>query len=79
MAGKVKDRPENALWHSRFAYQTRRFVETKFKRGEGREIIERQRRNLQQELADEIVGNGIGKHGAAYKIALFIHLYQQRD
>jgi CRISPR-associated protein Csm1 len=79
MAGKVKDRPENALWHSRFAYQTRRFVETKFKRGESREIIERQRRELQQALADEIVGNGIGKHGAAYKIALFIHLYQQRD
>jgi CRISPR-associated protein Csm1 len=79
MAGKVKDRPENALWHSRFAYQTRRLVESKIRRGANRTDIERQRRELQETLADEIVGNGIGKHGAAYKIALFTHLYQQRD
>ncbi|MEX5214292.1 MAG: type III-A CRISPR-associated protein Cas10/Csm1 [Nitrospiraceae bacterium] len=79
MAGQVEKRPENAIWHSRFAYQTRRLVETEIRRGASREDIERQRRALQQALADEIVGNGIGRHGAAYKIALYSHLYQQRD
>jgi hypothetical protein len=34
---------------------------------------------LQQELAVEIADTGIKDHGAAYKIALFTHLYQQRD
>jgi CRISPR-associated protein Csm1 len=79
MAGQVEKRQENAIWHSRFAYQTRRLVETKIRRGASRAEIERQRRERQEALADEIVGNGIGKHGAAYKIALSIHLYQQRD
>lgn len=78
MAGKVAERPENAIWHSRFAYHTRRLVETKIKRGESREAIERQRRALQETLASEIAGNGIVEHGAAYTIALFTHLYQQR-
>jgi CRISPR-associated protein Csm1 len=79
MAGQVEQRPEQAIWHAQFAYQTRRLVETKIRRGASRADIERQRRALQETLADEIVGNGIGKHGAAYKIALSIHLYQQRD
>ncbi len=79
MAGKVTERPENAIWHSRFAYHTRRLAETKIKRGGSRDAIERQRRALQEALASEIAGNGIGKHGAAYKIALFTLLYQQRD
>ncbi|MCP9440648.1 MAG: type III-A CRISPR-associated protein Cas10/Csm1 [Nitrospira sp.] len=79
MAGKVAARPENAIWHSRFAYHTRRLVETKIKRGESRAAIERERRALQDALASEIAGNGIAKHGAAYTIALFTHLYQQRD
>lgn len=79
MAGKVSERPEKAIWHSRFAYQTRRMVETKIKRGESREEIERKRRALQEALASEIACNGIERHGAAYKIALFTHLYQQRD
>ncbi len=79
MAGKVRERPENAIWHSRFAYQTRRLVETKIRRGANRADIERRRRERQEALADEIVGNGIGKHGAAYKIALSIHMYHQRS
>lgn len=79
MAGKVTERPENAIWHSRFAYHTRRLTETKIKRGESRDAIERQRRDLQEALASEIAGNGIEKHGAAYKIALITLLYQQRD
>ncbi len=72
-------RPENALWHSRFAYRTRRMLEAKIKNLGDREATERKRRQLQQELALEIASSGIEKHRAAYKIALFAHLYQQRD
>lgn len=79
MARDIQKRPENALWHSRFAYQTRRLVERMVKGGEDREATERRRRALQAELGAEIAHHGIEKHGAAYKIALFIHLYQQRD
>lgn len=72
-------RPENALWHSRFAYRTRRMLEAKEKNKGNRDTTERKRRQMQQELALEIASSGIEKHGAAYKIALFTHLYQQRD
>lgn len=72
-------RPENALWHSRFAYRTRRMLEAKVRNEGDREAAERKRRRLQQELALEIASSGIEKHRAAYKIALFTHLYQQRD
>ncbi len=72
-------RSENALWHSRFAYRTRRMLEAKEKNKGDREETERKRRQWQQELALEIANSGIEQHGAAYKIALFTHLYQQRD
>jgi len=74
-----QSRPENALWHSRFAYRTWRMLETKVKNTGDREATERKRRKLQTELALEIASSGIEKHRAAYKIALFTHLYQQRD
>jgi CRISPR-associated protein Csm1 len=72
-------RPENALWHSRFAYRTRRMLEGKVRNEGDREATERKRRHWQQELAVEIANHGIEQHRAAYKIALFTHLYQQRD
>ncbi|MEF3193493.1 MAG: type III-A CRISPR-associated protein Cas10/Csm1, partial [Halothiobacillaceae bacterium] len=72
-------RPENALWHSQFAYRTRRMLEAKVRNEGDRDATEAKRRKWQQELAVEIASNGIGKHRAAYKIALFTHLYQQRD
>lgn len=78
MAERVRERPENAIWHSQFAYRTRRLVEAQIRRGENRDDLERQRCGRQEALASEIVGNGIAKHRAAYKIALFTHLYQQR-
>lgn len=74
-----KTRPENALWHSHFAYRTRRLVETRYKDVEGRDEREAKRLRLQAELGTEIAGHGIEKHGAAYRIALFTYLYQQRD
>lgn len=79
MAAKVAKRPEAALWHAHFAYRTRRLVETRFKDVEDREERERKRRALQERLAVEIASNGIEKHRAAYKIAVFTYLYQQRN
>lgn len=72
-------RPENALWHSRFAYRTWRMLETKVRNEGDRDATERKRRHWQQELALEIASSGIEQYRAAYKIALFTHLYQQRD
>ncbi len=63
---------ESALWHSRFSYRTARMLEQR--RGLDREA----RRRLQQELST-FVGGAINRHGAAYKIALFAHLYQLRN
>ncbi|MFN3884810.1 MAG: hypothetical protein ACK4Q4_08640, partial [Rhodocyclaceae bacterium] len=72
-------RPQNALWHSRFAYRTRRMLEAKVRNEGDRDAAERKRQQLQQELAVEIASQGIERHRAAYKIALFTHLYRQRD
>ena len=69
---------ENALWPSHFAYRTRRFVETQFKKTEDPRQRETERRNLQVALTAEIAEKGIKQHRAAYKIALFTYLYQQR-
>jgi CRISPR-associated protein Csm1 len=72
-------RPENALWYSRFAYRTRRLLEAKIKNVGNPQATENRRRQLQQQLAAEIVTQGIERHRAAYKIALFTYLYQNRD
>jgi len=69
----------NALWHSHFAYQTRRLAETRFRQMEDSKQREALRRALQALLAEEIASHGIERHGAAYKIALFTYLYLQRD
>lgn len=79
MAGKISQRPENALWHSHFAYRTRRFAETRIKSSGDRQMTEDRRRRLQAVLGTEIAGHGIEQYGTAYKIALFTYLYQQRD
>ncbi len=72
-------RPENALWYSRFAYRTRRLLEAKIKNVGNPQATENRRRQLQQQLAAEIVTQGIEPYRAAYKIALFTYLYQNRD
>lgn len=79
MASKVTQNPKNALWHSHFAYSTRRLAETRIKSSGDRQETEERRRRLQADLGTEIAGLGIEQHGAAYKIALFTYLYQQRD
>ncbi|TVR57855.1 MAG: type III-A CRISPR-associated protein Cas10/Csm1, partial [Candidatus Competibacteraceae bacterium] len=70
--GQREINPENALWHSRFAYRTRRLLE----RQKG--LDEAARRRWQQEIA-AIIAGGIERYAGAYRIALFAHLYQQRD
>ncbi|MBK7543155.1 MAG: type III-A CRISPR-associated protein Cas10/Csm1 [Candidatus Competibacteraceae bacterium] len=63
---------ENALWHSRFAYQTRRLLE----RQKG--LDDKARRRYQQEITN-VIYSGIAYFASAYQIPLFIYLYQQRD
>jgi len=73
MAEKVGERPENALWHSYFAYRTARMLER------NRTLDKEQRKRRHAALAEEIANAGIIRHGGNYRIALFCHLYQQRD
>ena len=64
--------PESALWHSWFAYRTRRMLERI------RGLDDEQRRELQGWLADAIAHRGIEKYADVYKIALFTYLYKNR-
>jgi len=73
MAEKVHEKPENALWHSYFAYRTVRMLER------NKQLDKEQRKRWQLELAEEIANAGITRHGGNYRVALFSHLYQQRD
>ncbi|MDO8940713.1 MAG: type III-A CRISPR-associated protein Cas10/Csm1 [Methylicorpusculum sp.] len=74
MAEKVTERPENALWHSYFAYRTVRMLER------NRNLDKDQRKRRQAELAEEIVKKGINRsYPGNYRLTLFCHLYQQRD
>lgn len=71
---KTERIPEAAIWRSRLAYRTRRFVVDKRKG-----LDEDGKRRLTTRIIEDIGSNGIEKHGAAYRIALFNHLYQFRD
>jgi CRISPR-associated protein Csm1 len=73
MAEKVNEKPENAIWHSYFAYRTVRMLER------NKLLDKEQRKRRQAELAEEIANAGIIRHGGNYRVALFCHLYQQRD
>jgi CRISPR-associated protein Csm1 len=73
MAEQVKTKPHNAIWHSYFAYRTVRMLER------NKKLEKPQIKRRQAELAEEIVNAGIERHGGNYRVALFCHLYQQRD
>lgn len=73
MAEKVSEKPENALWHAYFAYRTARMLERQ------KHLSPEQRKRRQAELAEEIAHLGIEQHGGNYRVALFSHLYQNRD
>ncbi|MEA3274998.1 MAG: type III-A CRISPR-associated protein Cas10/Csm1 [Pseudomonadota bacterium] len=64
-------RLESALWNSRFTYRTRRMLESR------RGLDEDARRRWQKALG-ELLAEGIRRFGAAFKIALFTHLYHHR-
>ena len=72
MAEKVYEKPENAIWHSYFAYRTVRMLER------NKQLDKDQRKRRQAELAEEIANAGIIRHGGNYRVALFCYLYQQR-
>ncbi|MCF7992152.1 MAG: type III-A CRISPR-associated protein Cas10/Csm1 [Thiohalocapsa sp.] len=76
-AEQVDERPENAMWHSQFAYRTFRMLE----RAPGLTGRDKdpERRRLMQQLAVVIAQNGIERYGGAYRIPLFTHLYRTRD
>lgn len=78
MAEKVEQKPENALWHSYFAYRTARMLD-KLKLGEDKQKAREERSRRHQELAKEIAESGIERYKGKYQITLFCHLYQQRD
>ena len=73
MEDKTSDKPENALWRSWFAYRTKRMLD----RCRGMNGDEKQQ--WHNELAKQIVDEGIDKHKQAYKISLFICLYKRRN
>ena len=72
MAEKVNEKPENAIWHSYFAYRTVRMLER------NKNLEKDERRSRQAELAEEIANAGIIWHGGNYRVAVFCYLYQQR-
>jgi CRISPR-associated protein Csm1 len=63
--------PEYAMWRSRFAYRTRRYVVDKLKDKD-------QREQAQTQLAEAIGQQGIASLGTRYRIPLFNHFYRQR-
>jgi CRISPR-associated protein Csm1 len=66
-------KPEAAIWRSRLAYRTRRFIVDRMKG-----LDEAARHRLFTEIVTDIAESGIGQLRAAYRIVLFNHLYQLR-
>lgn len=66
-----KTNPEHAMWRSRFAYRTRRYVVDKIREPE-------RRQRAQTELSVALGEQGIKELGTQYRIPLFNHFYRQR-
>lgn len=62
--------PEHAMWRSRFAYRTRRYVVDKLK--------PEMRPAVQKDLAEQLGEKGIAQLGSKFRIPLFNHFYRQR-
>ena len=62
--------PEHAMWRSRFAYRTRRYVVDKLKL----DI----RSTAQKDIAEQLGDKGIAQLGSKFRIPLFNHFYRQR-
>jgi CRISPR-associated protein Csm1 len=62
--------PEHAMWRSRFAYRTRRYVVDKLKQDV--------RTIAQKDIAEQLGEKGIAQLGSKFRIPLFNHFYSQR-
>ena len=62
--------PEHAMWRSRFAYRTRRYVVDK--------LSYDMRPAAQKDLAEQFGEKGIAQLGTRFRIPLFNHFYSQR-
>lgn len=65
-----KTDPEHAMWRSRFAYRTRRYVVDT--------LPQDARPTAQTDLAEQLGNKGIAQLGTSYRIPLFNHFYSQR-
>ena len=65
-----KTNPEHAMWRSRFAYRTRRYVVDKLKHDV--------RLIAQTDIAEQLGEKGIAQLGTTFRIPLFNHFYRQR-
>jgi CRISPR-associated protein Csm1 len=65
-----KTNPEHAMWRSRFAYRTRRYVVDK--------LPHDARPTAQNDLAEQLGEKGIAQLGRQFRIPLFNHFYRQR-
>ena len=72
MQAQVGKKPENALWHSWFAYRTKRLLERI------PDLNDQDRQEWHNKLADKIATSGIKDYARAYKITLHTYLYKQR-
>jgi CRISPR-associated protein Csm1 len=66
-----KTNPEHAMWRSRFAYRTRRYVVDKIREPD-------KRQHAQTELSVALGKQGIEDLGTQYRIPLFNHFYSRR-
>ena len=66
-----KTNPEHAMWRSRFAYRTRRYVVDKIREPQARPAA-------QSDLAEHLGEKGIAQLGSQFRIPLFNHFYGQR-
>ncbi len=66
-----KENPEHAMWRSRFAYRTRRYVVDRIKNADFCPIA-------QSDLAEHLGEKGIAQLGTRFRIPLFNHFYRQR-
>ena len=72
MRSQIREKPENALWRSWFAYRTKRLLERI------RGLNDEQKQTQQDWLAEKIACQGIEKYDQDYEITLFTYLYKHR-
>ncbi len=72
MQSLAEKKPEAAMWRSRLAYRTRRMLLRKVQGEDARQA-------WQNTLMKELGAEGIERHGSAFRIPLFNHLYRFRD